>query len=59
MGKLFRETIRSGKMLSFGRSGSAASIWERRERRALRQAWVRGVWRVWSAPLRRRVSFGG
>jgi hypothetical protein len=59
VGKLFSETIRKGSVESLGSDWLDDSSSDRNDRRALRHACVRGVWRVCGAPLRRRESSGG
>lgn len=56
MGKLFSETIRRGRVESFGREGSAASREVRRARSSRKQAWVRAPVTSWGEEFRRRVS---
>lgn len=58
VGKLFSETIRSGREASLGRRGSEASSEERRVRSSRKQAWVRAPETSCGEELRRRVSSG-
>lgn len=59
VGKLFVLTSLRGKVESFGIESSSSSTAFRRQRREERQAWDRGVARLWFWPLRRRLSVGG
>jgi hypothetical protein len=56
VGKLFSETIESGKEESFGRVGLDDSRAERRERSSRKHAWVRAPLTSWGEEFRRRVS---
>lgn len=56
VGKLFSETIRRGRVASFGREGSAASRAERRARSSRKHACVRAPETSWGEELRRSVS---
>lgn len=58
MGKLFSETMRRGRLDSFGREENDDSREERRERSSRKQAWVRAPETSWGEPFRRRVSSG-
>jgi len=56
VGKLFSETIRSGRDDSFGRDGWDDSSAARRERSSRKHACVRAPLTSWGEELRRRVS---
>ena len=58
VGKLFCETILSGKEASLGREGSEASRAERSARSSRKQAWVRAPETSSGLELRRRESSG-
>ena len=57
VGKLFSDTILSGRDERFGKVGSRDSSSFRRERRERRQACVRAPEMSWGLPFRVRVSF--
>lgn len=56
VGKLFSETMRSGKLASFGREASEASRAERRARSSRKQACVRAPETSCGEELRRSES---
>lgn len=58
VGKLFSETMRRGRVESFGREGLDASRAERSERSSRKHACVRAPETSWGEELRRRVSSG-
>lgn len=58
VGKLFSDTMRRGKLASFGREESAASRAERNARSSRKQACVRAPETSCGEELRRRESSG-